>query len=85
MTSHHSACVPSASPAIAVELDLGTDPLSLNLEWADGTPFRVVVYSPSQWDRLPADGRPQAFLDDTGRAFVALTDAPEVPSAEPLA
>lgn len=58
------------------DLDLGPDPLTIPLIWADGTPFRVTVYSQSQWNALPAAERPQAWLDDTGRAYVALTAAP---------
>jgi hypothetical protein len=51
------------------------NPWTLALSWSDGTPFRVTVYTKAEWDALPEEERPRAWIDDTGRVYFSLTDA----------
>ena len=55
------------------DIDLGEEPLSLPVTWADGTPFLIRVFSQTQWERLPAEGRPDAWLDETCRVYIAVS------------
>ena len=72
------ANTPSETPhRIGIEipgLDLGTEPLSLPAT-INGIAFLIQVYAFEQWDRLPDDDRPDAWLDETNRAYIAIRDS----------
>lgn len=68
-----SAPLPTVSAKTLADLDLGAEPLSIPLVWADGTRFRVSIYSRSQWLAIPESERPEGWAEKTGRGVAVVT------------